>query len=239
MSKIFVTGDTHGMLDIYHILPDSFNQADELTRDDYLIVAGDCGVLFYPEMADNQKVLKIVSELPYTLLWVDGNHENFDLIEQYPLEQWNGGLIQKISENCFHLMRGNYYTIDGTSIFAFGGGISIDRKWRREHVSWWPQELPNTQEYDLGLDNLKKHQNKVDCIITHAAPISVMKGIFGGTGFSFEEGKGEIPLDTYLEELKNTIDYKQWYLGHLHKDDEETFKNERITLLYQDIKQIK
>ena len=68
--------------------------------------------------------LKKLSSLPFTIAFVDGCHENFDLLEQYPIEEWNGGKIHRISENIVHMMRGQVFYIQGKKIFTFGGGIS-------------------------------------------------------------------------------------------------------------------
>ncbi len=44
--------------------------------------------------------------LPYTILFLDGNHECFHEIFAYPEEMWNGGRIRRIRPNALHLMRG-------------------------------------------------------------------------------------------------------------------------------------
>lgn len=42
----------------------------------------------------------------YTTLFVDGNHENFDRLSDYPIDTWNGGKVHKIRPSVIHLMRG-------------------------------------------------------------------------------------------------------------------------------------
>lgn len=32
-----------------------------------------------------------LNDRPFTTLFVDGNHENFDLLNAYPVENWHGG----------------------------------------------------------------------------------------------------------------------------------------------------
>ena len=54
--------------------------------------------------------MKWLSEKPWTTLFVDGNHENFDRLKNYPItEEW-GGKVQKIYDKVYHLMRGEIYT---------------------------------------------------------------------------------------------------------------------------------
>ena len=99
------------------------------------------------------------------MLFTDGNHENFDKLYGYPTETWCGGRVHKICSNVIHLMRGEVYCIGGCSIFDMGGGYSIDKYRRTEGVSWWPQEMPSEEEYNNALENLRKVDLKVDCIV--------------------------------------------------------------------------
>ncbi len=103
------------------------------------------------------------------MLFVDGNHENFDLLNVYPVEIWNGGKVHKINPDIIHLMRGQVYKIDGETFYTFGGVTSIDKDIRRAFsYGWWAQELPSFEELDEGMANLKWYNNKVNYIITHA-----------------------------------------------------------------------
>ena len=38
--------------------------------------------------------------------------------------------------------------------------------------SWWKQELPSEEEMEEGRQNLEKHDNKVDFIVTHSCATS-------------------------------------------------------------------
>ncbi len=71
-------------------------------------------------------------KLPYTIAFLDGRHENFTLLDQYPVTEWNGGRVQEVSKNLLHLMRGEIYEIEGESYFVFGGGESPDHAFRTE-----------------------------------------------------------------------------------------------------------
>lgn len=69
---VFVTGDLHGGLDIQKLR--DWEAGERLTRSDFLIVAGDFGYPwdFSPEECEEVAWLE---SRPYTLLFVDGNHE--------------------------------------------------------------------------------------------------------------------------------------------------------------------
>lgn len=56
----------------------------------------------------------------FTTLFVSGNHENYDLLRNYPISQWHGGLVQAIRPSVLHLMRGQLYNICGKRIFTMG-----------------------------------------------------------------------------------------------------------------------
>lgn len=211
---IYITGDTHGQNDIQKLFPGAFPDGKNLTREDYVIIAGDFGGLWYGDERDNE-TLKFYEEKKYTVLFVDGNHENFNLINSYPVSKWNGGKIHKIRDNVFHLMRGQIYEIDGKSIFTFGGGLSIDKIYRTPYISWWPEEWPSYDEINEALDNLRNHDNKVDYIITHAAPQTVMRNELCRIHPML---KADCSTEKFLDEIFMNVDFKMWFCGHYHID---------------------
>lgn len=124
---IYVTGDTHGHLRQIQKLEEYY--CHSWTEKDFLIICGDFGFIF----ADDEEEKRVLDELekrPYTILFVDGNHENFPAIFRYPEEIWNGGRVHRIRKNILHLMRGQVFEIDGKSFFTFGGAYSIDKEYR-------------------------------------------------------------------------------------------------------------
>lgn len=208
---IYVTGDTH-RTDLISI--EVFcNNHPELTKEDYIIIAGDFGGVWAKETLERD--LKPFSDLPVTVLFVDGNHENFDLISSYPVEMWNGGKVHKIKPDIIHLMRGQIFEIEGKTIFTFGGATSIDRDFRKEGESWWPQELPTCRELDEAFANLKRYSNQVDYIITHSC---------GRRALTYPQLriaaclKFACPESYYLSNFEDTVKFKHWYFGHFHID---------------------
>ncbi|MBP3380150.1 MAG: metallophosphoesterase [Ruminococcus sp.] len=103
---IFITGDIHGSYDIHKFSTSVFSKQKELSRSDYMIICGDFG-LVWSNSAEERYWLKWLDSKPWTTLWIDGNHENFDLLKEYPVEEWHGGQVQKITENIIHLCRGS------------------------------------------------------------------------------------------------------------------------------------
>lgn len=219
---IYLTGDTHGMLDIGR-LTERFELDDKLTKQDYLIILGDAGILW--NQVDDEDVHRILEKLPVTTLWIDGNHENFDLLEKYPESYWNGGRVHRISESIIHLCRGQVFEIDGRTFFTFGGGNSIDKFWRLPSVSWWPQEMPTNFEYEEGISNLEQNNWQVDYVLTHTCPTFVARQLVTSMH------PGEEPLQEYLNHVAERLAFKEWFFGHWHMDT----KVEKFRCLYRDI----
>lgn len=223
---IYVTGDTHGNIDFLklHIFAEN---NPELTRDDYVIIAGDFGGIWSEFTMD--RTLTPYEKLPFTVLFVDGNHENFDIINSFPIEKWMGGKIHRIRPNIIHLMRGQVFTLEGKTIFTFGGATSIDKFMRRENISWWAAELPTGKEVEEGISNLEKYNNQVDYIITHSCDERAL--YYPPLKDPYQSMK-IFPENRILSIFTDTVKFKHWYFGHFHMDAQ---LNEEKTVLYQDI----
>ncbi|MBP2637775.1 MAG: serine/threonine protein phosphatase [Firmicutes bacterium] len=223
---IYVTGDTHGRLDYNKLSSLQFPEQKKLTRADYVIIAGDFGGI-WDGKKDNW-ILDWYENKPFTVCWVDGNHENFDLINQYPITEWNGGKVHQIRPSVYHLMRGQVFTIDNKTFFTFGGALSIDKSRRKEGETWWPEEIPSEQEVEEAFNNLAAHNNQVDYVITHTAPRKIMNYLHNVSLFNNYWGKIEDPTTKMLDEFETIISFKHWYFGHFHVDE----KINKYTALY-------
>ena len=223
---IYITGDTHGEVSRFEEIHEQY----KLTENDMLIVAGDFGCIFGLGWRDEHK-LDSLAALPYTILFIDGNHECFPQIYEYPEEMWNGGRVHRIRPNVLHLMRGQVFDIDGTSVFTMGGGYSIDASYRIPGRSWWPEEMPCDEEYAEAWRNLEKHGNKVDVIVSHAAPEETMQ-MFVQTGEISHRFLQESRLNVFLENVRQTVEHRHYYFGHMHLD-RRLFRNQ--TALYYDV----
>ncbi len=223
---IYITADTHGQTDFGKIL--YFLSAHRgLTKKDYMIIAGDFGGM--KEEGEFATTLQMYADLPFTTLFVDGNHENFDLLDTYPIEIWNGGKIHRISSDIIHLMRGQVFEIEGKTFFAFGGATGADKCLRIEGYDWFPQEIPSREEYEEGVANLKKYHNTVDYIVTHTCDEKALWYPPLVTRVSHREVCPENLMFSHFEEI---VSYKHWYFGHYHLDGDLTAKK---TVLFQKI----
>ncbi len=227
---IYVTGDTHGDHDFAKLAIFAENHAG-LTKNDYVIIAGDFGGIWKEELME--QTLTPYENLPFTVLFVDGNHENFDIINSFPVIEWCGGKVHKIKPNIIHLMRGQVFTIEGKTMFTFGGATSIDKGFRRENISWWEAEMPNRAEIEEGLANLEKYNNCVDYIITHACDEAAL---YHPPLRSSSKAMRTYPENRVLSIFNDRVEYKHWYFGHYHLDGD---LNDKKTVLYQKIVELK
>jgi predicted phosphodiesterase len=204
-----ITGDTHGEIDIGKLNTKKFPEQKIMTKSDYLIICGDFGCIWSGDQRD-EYWLKWLNEKPFTTLFVDGNHENFSILNTYPVVDFYGGKAHQVKPSVYHLMRGEVFEINGKKIFAMGGASSHDKEHRREGISWWPEELPSDAEYDHALETLDKHNWCVDMVISHCAPDSMQKQVADW----YEHDK----LTNFLQIVKHDLIYGGWYFGHYHVD---------------------
>lgn len=121
-------------------------------------------------------------------------------------------------------MRGQVYLIEDKKFFVMGGARSVDKVYRKEHVSWWKEELPSMNEINEAIDNLDKHLWCVDYVITHCAPDNIQYRISP----YFEH---DIATN-FLFSVNKSLEFKHWYFGHYHEDKDI---DEKHTALYQKI----
>lgn len=156
---IYITGDIHREQDIHKINPREFTVGDTLTENDYVIICGDFGCVWDGSTGDNFW-LKWLDSLPWNTLFIDGNHENFDVLNTYPIEEYKGGKVHRIRSKVFHLMRGEVFDIDGYKFFTMGGGFSHDVCYRTEHKNWWKDEICTIEEAKHAFETLEKMSGK-------------------------------------------------------------------------------
>lgn len=209
---IYVTGDTHGARDFFKLLSPELSK---LTKNDYVIICGDAGVIFNKKEAPY--FINLYSYLPFTVLFVDGNHENFDALNSYPEEIWCGGKVHRLSNSVFHLKRGQVYTIENKSFFTFGGALSFDKARRKEGESWWKQEMPTKSDYKEAMANLHG-LDAVDYIISHDCPTFLMQEVAKHSQKLQDEGIVISKSNMYLEKISRQIAFNHWYFAHYHID---------------------
>ena len=233
---VYITGDTHGDIDIHKLSHQNWKEGATLSREDFLIIAGDFG-LVWNGRSNDRWWQRWLNDKPWTTLFIDGNHENHDMLDEMPTSEMFGAPVHKIMPNIIHLMRGYVYDIptnnedETISVLTMGGARSIDKAWRTPGISWWEREIPSEEERERCLSNLKAHDDAVDFIVTHDCPSTVRQAMQYATGIP------SIETDEFERWLSNLeyCDYKRWYIGHWHVD--ATLDSQHV-VLYNDIERI-
>ena len=213
-----LTGDTHG--DIISRLKCLKKQKG------YVIVLGDFGLLWNGGK-DEKFTIDWLNKQTFITLFVDGNHENHDMIDALETVDMFDSSAGKVSDNIFHLKRGNVYNIDGKKFLSFGGAASIDYDMRTPGKSWWPQEVATYRDFNNAIFNLEKVDYKIDYIVSHTCPESITS-VFG-------EKIIDDPTSLMLEELDKLCSYKKLFFGHWHVDQEI---GDKYHALYKTIKEL-
>ncbi len=223
---IYITGDTHIPVDVQKLSTKRFPKQKEMTKDDYIIICGDFGGVW--DGSNEEKYwIKWLKNKNFTTLFIDGNHENFEMLYNLPTVEFCGGIAHKVEDGIYHLIRGEAYSIDGNKFFVFGGASSHDKEYRTEGKNWWAAEMPSEQDYKNAEENLKKNNFNFDFVITHSAPTSVQKKLES----TYEVNK----LTEFLEEVKKNVVCTKWFFGHYHKD---VVIDDKFTALFDKILEV-
>lgn len=200
---IYITGDIHG--DFSRFKDPALRK---LKKNDALIICGDFGFI-WDGSENEKKLLKKIGRRRYNVLFVEGSHENYDLLEKYEVSEWCGGKTRLISGRLRQLMRGQVYEIAEKTVFAFGGGQSDDSMELIQGQNWWPREIPDESELSEGLKNLEKADNKVDFIVTYEPPAKLHDFI--------DHKSGDVNhINTYLNDIYEKTTFAKWFFGKLH-----------------------
>ncbi len=261
---IYITGDCHG--DFRRFNMDCFPEQKGMNRNDVVIIAGDCGLIWAKDEKAKgrggwryeQSNLLWLEDKPFTLAFVDGNHENFERLCQFPVKAWNGGMVHEIRPNILHMMRGQVFSVSGKLIWTFGGASShdigsgildpdTDPRWRQKvkrfkkngiwdyrirGSEWWPEEsfrYMKPEEVAAQKKEAIKNLDKVEWKVDYAISHTMPSSIIS---LICEEDHDIDAHSDFLEEIHSRLDFRRWFGGHFHKDAQVT---EKDIVLYEQI----
>lgn len=262
---IFVTGDIHAEPERFNMK--NFPEQKELCRDDYVIICGDFALVWSEDQESKRETwwLDWMENKSYTTLVVDGNHENFTRLNTLPVEEWHGGRVHKIREHVIHLMRGEMFTLNDQSVFAFGGARSHDidgfataAELARDYTAGilqpddpWIYEklkrLRNTrchariEEVDwwrAEMPTEQEMQHGLETLEAHNWKADFIFSHEGPASTLAVLGGGTLrpdPLTKYLEKVKQKTTYHKWFFGHHHMDCQITAED---AVIYQQLTRI-
>lgn len=221
---IYVTGDKHGKINTEtDFMTSNFKDGKNLTKNDYVIVLGDFGWLWRnPPLKQEIDTLKYVADKNWTTLVIDGNHENFELLNKIPETDMFGDKVGVVYDGIYHLKRGRVYEIDGFKCFTCGGAASVDKRLRTPGLDWWNEEIPSMKEMNLAFKNLEKHDWKTDYVFSHAAPSKALEYLFDNH-YALSHAKRETfydPVSDFLQQIAEKLCFKKWFFGHYHVESD-------------------
>lgn len=248
---IYITGDIHA--DPRRFSVESFPEQREMSKDDFVIICGDFGLCWETVESDREKYwLDWLEKKPFTTVFIDGNHEAFDRLNAFPIEQWQGGRVHKLREHVIHLMRGEIFTLCNRKIFTFGGarshditGLATNEELKQDYTAGvLKQDDPQLQNKIKMLNKIgiftriegktwwraempteQEMQHGLDVLQLHNMNVDFIVSHDGPASDLALLGGGLLsidPLNKYFEQIKQTVSYKWWFFGHHHEDRQIT-----------------
>lgn len=230
---LILKGDCHGDFSCFDFAE------GELTKDDVIVVLGDCGLMWPGWEEETVKYLDRTFSDPYTVIFIFGNHDNYDWAETLSKSNMFGGTVRPIEiggklyphrfvvddttildlcgEHCLLIPHADSHDVAG-GIFEPDDieGIEEAKRgfyhFRIKHQTWWEQEKLNIPKTEAFL-TLHKDEH-FDAILTHDCPALFCSHGRGDGGARFKP----TPAEEYLETLRQTLDFDVWAHGHMHFD---------------------
>lgn len=223
---VFVTGDKHG--DLTEII--NFVQKFELNKNDSIIVLGDMGVCWRKDKKDLKYNVDLWAARGngVKLYFIDGNHENFRILNSLPIEN----NMHKVADNIYHLLRGQVYEFEGKKILAMGGADSVDWFLRIKNLDWWEEETISQEDID------RVPAGHYDYVLTHCCSRNVFEEnkVYLITLGRIDQDKVNHNSEDKLQQLFEKITFNHHYFGHYHIDKDLDGKH---TCLYNEFRELK
>ena len=161
--RICFAGDWHGSTSagVEAIKYASKHQAE------VIIQLGDFG--FWGDERSYRYIKKLNNEAKrekIKILWIDGNHENFNKLNNIPISEVTG--LRHFGDHIFHLPRNYRWSWGGLTFHSLGGGTSLDRLNRTLNINWFEEEAISDSEAEDA-----KSLGYADILLTHDCPDGV------------------------------------------------------------------
>lgn len=179
--KLLLLGDTHGNINhVEAVLQYALNHWEPGDGPYAIMQLGDFGL--WEHLPSGAAFLNVLEdwlvgmsedlETEIVFYWVDGNHENHNILDGGFYELNDQG-FRPIRPHIWHVPRGHTWEWDGVKCMGFGGAYSVDvhNRLQREanggHKCWWPQEMITDEQ----VESVKG--KRVDVLFSHDVPLHV------------------------------------------------------------------
>ena len=196
--RVCVMGDVHGEFG-------RLNNWVNHRRPKIVLQCGDFG--YWPKLRTEKRRRRKGPKLPKMhetkLYWCDGNHEEFDSLNELTNNE--------VYPNVFWMKRGATLDLpDGRKVLFMGGAESTDREWRLAEEAatgkklWFPKERIQEDEVRA------LPEVDVDIVVSHAAPREFE---VWGEGHDMREPD---PTRLALSAVWTRYQPRLWFFGHYH-----------------------
>jgi Calcineurin-like phosphoesterase len=210
--SVGIAGDWHSDLDWALNSLHTFKEANIsviLHLGDFGIWPGANGAIYIRKLS--ARLIKNAQVLLVTL----GNHEDYVRTAQaQPITEGEFAGWLQFAPNILIAPRPHRWEWLGRSFVSLGGANSIDREWRTEGISWWPEEQISMGDVYRTIDG-----GYADIMIAHDAPLDV--------AIPFNHRDGENNWTTYglnyakesrmmMQAAVDGVRPKMFFHGHYH-----------------------
>lgn len=227
VTKWYLTGDKHGR----------YSSFENISNNDQIgiICLGDFSINYYLNKNDYKMKKWLCEKYPNIYFYcLRGNHEARptqirDIEYRFDEEVDNYIYIEPEFPNIRYLVDGYVYKFGQYQCLCIGGAYSVD-KWYRlarggyteetndpKKTGWYPNEQLTYNEMSSIQQDISRI--KVDFVFTHTCPLSFQPtDLF--LGF-VDQSKVDNTMEYWMEQIKNTFEWKVWCFGHYHCDRTE------------------
>ena len=128
----------------------------------------------------------------------------------------------------FYAINTNIYNIEKNQFLVLGGAYSVDKFYRLSMGYKWFSDEQMTEQEKQNFWN--KNISNVDVVLSHTCPYTnIPRHLFLKT---IDQSTVDNNMEYFLQEVKEKIQYKNWFFGHYHNNEQI---EENMYMLYDGI----